>query len=60
MLKSCTSITTHNTGSDGWEKGDGRLGWRSRGAPTLSPSARKDGAPGETWAARPLIAIKLR
>jgi hypothetical protein len=27
MLKSCTSITAHNTGPDGWEKGDGRLGF---------------------------------
>ena len=27
MLKSCTSITAHNTGPEGWKEGDGRLGF---------------------------------
>lgn len=26
-MKFCSSITVHNTGPDGWEKGDGRLGF---------------------------------
>ena len=45
MLKSCTSITAHNTGSDGWEKGDGRLGGEAGGLPPFRQVRERMGHP---------------